>query len=174
MQPKRSAATKSNPNWDVGVWQLFISHTICIIDIHLCRDSSPVRLAEFPGTLFSFSSKIINYDWDGDSLFFLNNDVRNDGFGKLGFYNVPSFLYKEVAPVDRICCYRDATFSPDGTYALFTFQDIRLGEESPILLYYIPLDLLQTNGTLQPLPLPDGFFTRRNDAPMPILHPALR
>ncbi|MCI0551792.1 MAG: WD40 repeat domain-containing serine/threonine protein kinase [Anaerolineae bacterium] len=151
-----------------------LADTIRIIDIHLCRDSAPLRLAEFPGSLFSFSSKIINYDWDGDSLFFLNNDVRNDGFGKLGFYNVPTFLYKEVAPVDRICCYRDAAFSPDGTFALFAFQDIRLGAESPILLYYIPLDLLQTQGTLQPLPLPDGFFTKRNDAPMPILRPAQR
>lgn len=152
----------------------FLADTIRVIDIHLCKDSTPLRLAEFPGSLFSFSSKIVNFDWDGDSLFFLNNDVRNDGFGKLGLYNISNYLYKEVAPIEGYCCYRDATFSPDGTFVLFAFQDIRLGADSPIVLYYISLDLLETRGTPQPISLPEGFFTERNDAPMPVLRPTQR
>ncbi|MDO8755157.1 MAG: protein kinase [Anaerolineales bacterium] len=146
--------------------------TIRILDIHLCGDSEPVRLDDFPGARFAFSKEIKNFDWDGDLLFFLNSNVRNGGFGDMGLYNTFTHKFAKFAPVEGNCCYRDATFSPDGTFVIFAFQDIRLGTDSSINLYYLPADTLSTSRTLEPIVLPDGFFTRRNDAPMPAIRPA--
>lgn len=146
--------------------------TIRIIDIHECDAAKLTKLDDFPLGRFKFNNEIVNFDWDGDLLFFINGNTRNAGFGDLVFYN--GFTHKHELPAlfNRNCCYRDATFSPDGTHVLFAFQDIRLGTESPIQLYYIPADSLATDRELKPLALPEGFFTRRNDAPMPALRPA--
>lgn len=146
--------------------------TLRILDIHLCSASEPIRLDDFPGARFTFSKEITNFDWDGDLLFFMNSNVRNGGFGDMGLYNAFTHKFEKLAPFEGNCCYRDATFSPDGTFVIFAFQDIRLGTESPINLYYLPADSLSTSRALTPLPLPDGFFTRRNDAPMPALRSA--
>jgi len=54
---------------------------------------------------------------------------------------------------------------------LFAFEDI-CQTDKKMSLYYVPLDSLTTGGTLEPMTLPDGFFTRRNDAPMPAFRPA--
>jgi hypothetical protein len=147
---------------------------IRIIDIQKCQEAEPVQLDEFPLGRFTFSNEIIHFAWDGDLLFFMNNNIRNGGFGDLIFYNSFTHKFEKVAPFEGNCCYRDAIFSPDGTYALFAFQDIRLGVESPINLYYLPADSLNTKRILEPLSLPEGFFTRRNDAPMPALRPVQR
>lgn len=146
--------------------------TIRILDIKLCNDSEPARLDDFPGARFAFSKEITNFDWDGDLLFFLNSNVRNGGFGDMGIYNTFTRKFEKLAPFEGNCCYRDATFSPDGTFVIFAFQDIRLGTDSPINLYYVPADSLSTSRAIEPIPLPDGFFTRRNDAPMPSVRPA--
>jgi hypothetical protein len=140
--------------------------TLRILDIHLCNEAEPARVDEFPLGRFPFSGTLVNFDWDGDQLFLMNSNVRNGGFGDLGFYNSSIHKGEKLAPVDGNCCYRDATFSPDGTFVLFAFQDIRL-TDSPIVLYYVPIDALTTGGTLQPMKLPDNFFTKRTDAPMP-------
>ncbi|WKZ36791.1 MAG: protein kinase [Anaerolineales bacterium] len=146
--------------------------TIRIMEIQFCNDADPVRLDDFPLGRFTFSNEIVNYSWDGDLLFFLNGNTRNGGFGDLVFYN--GFTHKQEKPAlfNGNCCYRDASFSPDGTHVIFAFQDIRLGTDSPINLYLIPADSLSTDRDLAPVPLPERFFTRRNDAPMPILRPA--
>ena len=47
-----------------------------------------------------------------------------------------------------------------------------LGEASAVKLYYLRTDALTLGGVLQPLPLPDGFFALREEAPMPALRPA--
>ncbi|HET7144246.1 MAG TPA: WD40 repeat domain-containing serine/threonine protein kinase [Anaerolineales bacterium] len=145
--------------------------TLSILDIHQCNKAEPERLDEFPLNRFPFSTAIVNYDWDGDLLFLMNSNKRNGGFGELAFYNTFTHKSSLPLPIDRNCCYRDATFSPDGTYVLFAFQDIRQ-TDNKISLYYVPLDSLTTGGTLEPMTLPDGFFTRRNDAPMPDFRPA--
>ncbi|MCE9647301.1 MAG: protein kinase [Chloroflexi bacterium] len=144
--------------------------TLRIIDIQQCSKAEPEGLDEFPLDRFPFTN-IVNFDWDGDLLFLMNSNKRNGGFGELAFYN--TFTHKSALPlpIDHNCCYRDATFSPDGSYVLFAFQDIR-NADNKISLYYVPIDSLTTGGTLQPLPLPDGFFTRRNDAPLPAFRPA--
>ncbi len=146
--------------------------TIRIIDIQECDPEKITNLDNFPLGRFKFSNEIVTYDWDGDLLFFINSNIRNAGFGDLFFYNSFTRKFEKPALFDGNCCYRDATFSPDGTHVLFAFQDIRLGTESPIQLYYIPAASISTNRPLTPLPLPEGFFTRRNDAPLPALRPA--
>lgn len=146
--------------------------TIRIMDISKCGDAEPARIDDFPGPWFKFNNEIINFDYDGDMVFFINSGVRNAGFGDLVFYNALTHKSEKAAPYEGNCCYRDAAFSPDGTYVIFAFQDIRLGTESPINLYYIPSDSISTKRILDPLPLPEGFFTKRNDAPMPVLRPA--
>lgn len=148
-----------------------VADTIRIIDIHLCKTSDPIRLDEFPAMRFQFPLEIVSFNWDGDQLFALNSNVRNAGFGNLVFYNTFTHKAESAAPVQGKCCYRDAAFSPDGTYIIFAFQDISLGSKSPIVLYYIPTGSLNTEGALEPVAIPDGFFTRLNDAPLPVFRP---
>ncbi len=145
--------------------------SIRILDISKCSDLPPNLLDDFPNGRFKFSGDITNYDYDGDMLFFINSNRRNGGFGDLVFYNSATHKFLAAAPYEGNCCYRDATFSPDGTYVIFAFQDIRLGGESPTDLYYLPADTLTQPRKLEPLPLPEGFFSRL-DAPMPALRPA--
>ena len=143
---------------------------IRIMDIQKCSDLPPARIDDFPNGRFKFPNDIVNYDYDGDLLFFINSNRRNGGFGDLVFYNSSTHKFEAAAPYEGNCCYRDATFSPDGTYVIFAFQDIRLGGESPTNLYYLPADTLSQSRTLEPMPLPEGFFSR-TDAPMPALRP---
>ncbi len=145
---------------------------IRIIDITKCGDAQPKALDDFPIGRFAFKHTIVDYDYDGDLLFFLNSDVFKGGFGELVFYNSFTHKFQKVNPIQNTCCYRDATFSPDGTHVLFAFQDIRLGEASTVSLYYVRVDALTTGGLMQPIPLPEGFFAQREEAPMPALRPA--
>ncbi len=149
-----------------------IADTLRVIDIQQCKSTAIILLDEFPLGKFPFNNTIVNFDWDGDLLFLMNSNVRNGGFGDLAQYNTFTHKVERPIPIDRNCCYRDAVFSPDGSYVIFAFQDIRLGN-NPIALYYVPLDALLTGGTLTPLPLPDSFFTKRNEAPMPAFRKAL-
>ncbi len=144
---------------------------IRIMDIQQCSDLPPARIDDFPDGRFKFSNDIVNFDYDGDLLFFINSNRRNGGFGDLVFYNSSTHKFEAAAPYEGNCCYRDATFSPDGTYVIFAFQDIRLGGESPTNLYFLPADTLSQTRILEPMPLPEGFFTR-TDAPVPALRPA--
>jgi Tol biopolymer transport system component len=146
--------------------------TIRIIDITQCDKAEPIRLDEFPLGRFDFNDVIENFSWDGDLLFFMNSPKRNGGFGDMLFYNSFTHKFEYFAPYEGNCCYRDPAFSPDGTHVIFAFQDIRLATESPINLYYLPIDALSTQRKLEPLPLPDKFFNLRNDAPVPALRPA--
>lgn len=148
-----------------------VADTVRVLDIHLCKSSEPIRLDEFPAARFEFPLEIVTFDWDGDLLFALNSNKRNGGFGDLVFYNTFTHKAETAAPVEGKCCYRDAAFSPDGTYIIFAFQDINLGIDSPIRLFYIPTGSLTTEGALEPVPLPDGFFTQRNDTPLPVFRP---
>ena len=145
---------------------------IRILDIHKCGDEDPQALDDFPVGRFEFKHTIVDYDYDGDSLFFFNSDGFKGGFGELVFYSSFTHKFQKIFPIENTCCYRDATFSPDGTYVIFAFQDIRLGEASKLKIYYVRVDTLTTGGVLQPLLLPDGFFPLRDEAPMPVLRPA--
>jgi serine/threonine protein kinase len=145
---------------------------IRIVDIQNCEAIDTSISDDFPFGRFPFADEIVNFDWDGDLLFFLNSNVRNNGFGDLVFYSAFTHKADPAAPYEGNCCYRDASFSPDSSYVVFAFQDIRLGSTSPIGLYLIPSDSVTTERKLDPLPLPDGFFSKRDEAPHPILRPA--
>lgn len=145
---------------------------IRIVDVQNCESISASVFDEFPRGRFAFTDEIVNFDWDGDLLFFLNSNIRNNGFGDLFFYSAFTHKAEPAAPYESNCCYRDASFSPDSSHVIFAFQDIRLGSTSPIKLYLIPTDSISTARVLEPLPLPDNFFTERNEAPHPILRPA--
>ena len=149
-----------------------IADSIRILDIQQCSEADPKALDDFPIGRFPFKNTIVDFDWDGDLLFFFNSDLFKGGFGELIFYNTFTHKYEKIFPIENTCCYRDATFSPDGTFVIFAFQDIRLGEASTLSLYYVRVDALTTGGALRPIPLPEGFFTRRDQAPMPVLRPA--
>jgi serine/threonine protein kinase len=145
---------------------------IRIVDVQNCETISASIFDEFPTQRFAFADEIVNFDWDGDLLFFINSNIRNNGFGDLFFYNAFTHKAENAAPFEGNCCYRDASFSPDSSHVIFAFQDIRLGSTSPIKLYLIPTDSVSTSRKLEPLPLPDNFFTERNEAPHPVMRPA--
>ena len=144
---------------------------IRLIDITKCKDATFAKLDEFPIGRFEFGRWIEHFSWNGESLFYLNSSKRNEGFGDLLFYNGDTHKFELQAPYEGNCCYRDASFSPDGSYVIFAFQDIRLGTNSPINLYYLPSDTLSFKRKLEPIPLPDNFFTQRTEKPLPALRP---
>jgi serine/threonine protein kinase len=146
--------------------------TIRVLDISQCSSAPPDRLDDFPGARFEFPNEIANFDWDGDSLFFLNSNIRNGGFGNLISYNMETHKYQKLEPLTG-CCYRDAVFSPDASYVIFAFQDMGLGTQSPIALYYVPYASLTAGGNIEPIEgdLPPEFFTNLREAPWPALRP---
>lgn len=146
--------------------------TIRVLDISKCSSSTPDRLDDFPGARFDFPNEITNFDWDGDKLFFLNSNKRNGGFGNLVGYNMETHKYQKIEPLAG-CCYRDAAFSPDGSYVVFAFQDQGLGTTSPIQLFYVPYASLTAGGKLDPIggDLTPEFFTNSREKPWPALRP---
>jgi len=140
-----------------------IGNTVRIlqVDLQRCSDVNPLVIDEFPGRRFipegyTKYPLIPSYHWDGGSRFLFNTFIRNGGYGALYLYDTSSTQETLLDPVQGKCCYRGATFSPDGTYLLFAFQDIDKGADSRTELYYIPLD---GSGDVAPLRLPLGFFT---------------
>ena len=132
-------------------------------DWERCQKASVVVWDDFPAKHFVPNgyerySVLPSYHWDGNWEFLLNSLIRNQNYGDLYFYNISSKLARKINPIENVCCYGRAAFSPDGTYILLTFQDQRLGSNSRIQLYYIPVDQIGTATAFTPLPLPDLFF----------------
>ncbi len=118
------------------------------------------------------SPAIHNFAWDGYFLFAFNTLVRSNGFGHLYIYNMDLHKARSmVNPIEGKCCYRDAHWSPDGSYLLFAFQDMQAGANSPILLYYIPYGSIGTGVSYTPLPLPA--INDPKEIPYPVLRLAL-
>ena len=146
-----------------------------LVDITNCS-ARPAPSDEFPSTRFRMGNitRLSTFAWDGYFNFAMNPMERNEGFGSLYFYN--SDLHKPAAsnnPIDGMCCYRDPSFSPDGSYLAFAFQDIRLGAASRTELYYVPVGTLFTGLSYTPIPLPEGFFSNVKESPQPVAHPAV-
>jgi dipeptidyl aminopeptidase/acylaminoacyl peptidase len=148
-----------------------------VLDVSQCI-ASPRRLDEFPASRFTITTYNDNplirpLGWDGVFNFVMTGYTRNGGFGDLYFYNYDLHRAQiKINPIDGACCYRDPSFSPDGSYVIFAFQDIRQGAQGQIQIYYIPYGTLGTGLKYQPLPLPADFFTNPKESPQPILHPA--
>jgi len=142
------------------------------VDLPNCDTMGPVRIDRIPGSHFNFDSastkRITSFDWNGDSLFLVNDAIRNDGFGDLYIYDSKVREGRKINPIDGICCYRDARWSPDGTYILFVFQKF---DSDVIELYYVKYSDIEDGQTLTPVALPSEFLTQR-DKPQPAIRPA--
>jgi hypothetical protein len=113
----------------------------------------------------------LNFGWNGSGLFVLNGIIRNEGYGDLYVFNMELFRADlEINPIGGNCCYRDAQFSPDGSYLAFAYQEI--SSLNKILLYYIPYGSIGTGARFDPIPLPDDFFPSRTESPQPVMRPA--
>ena len=152
--------------------------TIRIVDISNCINGVFDRIDEFPAQRFTMSSynsgapTIPSFDWDGGDLYLLNTDKRNDGFGYWYSYNERTHKSVQLDPAQTTCCYRDAHWSPDGSRLMVAFQDIRLGADAPIELYYLVYGTLEAGGTYTPIKMPEGFFANRKESPQFALRPA--
>jgi hypothetical protein len=146
-----------------------------LIPIDRCIPN-PRALDNFPPPRFKMDGYdnnplIQNYDYDGISLFALNSNVRNNGFGNLYLYNTELHKANEkVNPIDDTCCYRDPHWSPDGNHLILAYQDYLGGANSETLLYLIPVGSIGTGAQYEPLPLPA--ITDPRERPYPILRPA--
>jgi serine/threonine-protein kinase len=141
------------------------------LDISNCDTTGPVRLDVIPGLHIDFDSastkRIGSFDWNRDNLFLLNDSIRNDGFGDLYIYNSDTEMSEKINPIDGVCCYRDARWSPDGRYILFVFQRF---DSNDVGLYFVPLSDWENGEPLTPIELPGEFITQR-DKPQPALRP---
>ncbi|GAB4462519.1 MAG: hypothetical protein Kow0070_21630 [Anaerolineales bacterium] len=153
-----------------------IGNTIRIlqVDLQRCQAVDPLVIDEFPGRHFvpegyTNYPLIPSYHWDGNSRFLFNTFIRNGGYGALYLYDTSTTQETLLNPVQGKCCYRGATFSPDGAYILFAFQDISKGADSRTELYYIPLT---ARDNIAPLRLPLGFFTDLRENILFALRPA--
>ena len=147
--------------------------SLLYVDILNCANTGPTRVDKFPGLHFVFfnkesTRKITAYHWDGDHRFLLNDSVRNDGFGDLYLYDSAAQQEMILNPMNGECCYRDATWSPDGKYILFVFQRF---DSSDVGIYYVAYADLQSGRTFTPIELPTGFFPTSRDKPQPVLRP---
>lgn len=146
---------------------------INILDFSQCT-ASPALVKEILPTYFLFTlqgyydhPEINNLSWNGNDQLLLNSQINNGGFGDLQLYNLDQNQSQELAP-NGSCCYRDAHWSPDGTYLFYSYQPEAGGE---ISLYYAPSsELSQSGKTMASLALPADFLTSGLES----LQPALR
>jgi serine/threonine-protein kinase len=152
------------------------SDQVGVLNIQDCTPATIDLLDTFPGTRFNppgYQTRLMpDFDWDGFNQFIFNTSKRNGGWGELHIYNWETHKPTlTVNPIDKKCCYRDARWSPDGTYLLFAFQDEGLADRAQTLLYYVPFGGIGAGATMSPIPLPDGFFKNPKEAPQPALRP---
>lgn len=142
------------------------------VDIPNCDTVGPVRVAKIPGIRIDFSGdstkRITSYDWDGDHLFLLNDNIRNDGFGDLYQYDSQARMGEKINPINGLCCYRDARWSPDKKYIFFVFQ--RLGT-TELQFYYGPVADLGKSESWVPIQDIDTLFSTPREKPQPALRP---
>jgi serine/threonine-protein kinase len=161
-----------------GVEQGKLVDLIEVLDISNC-EFGPQRQDEFPATRFQVANyasnpNFENFTWDGEFLFsFVGGTLRNGGFADIYLYNTQSHKGQKLNPVGNgTCCYRDPSWSPDGRYLAFAFQDITLGLNNVTQIYVVQSGTFGTGATYTPIPIPDGFFSNRKDHPQPVLRPA--
>src|SRR5258706_10776480 len=152
-----------------------LSEQISVADITACKPELIRSRDNFPGTRFTPISyqnhELPDFDWDGMDQFTLNSNRRNNGWGELYIYNWKTHKGVQQTPMGS-CCYRDARWSPDGTYLLFEFQDLSVGPEAPTKLYYVSVGELGAGTNFVPLALPNGFFKNPKEGVQAALRPA--
>jgi serine/threonine protein kinase len=160
----------------IGRW---LGETIRVIgvDWEQCQDVPVVTWDEFPAdhfvpdgyTRYPF---LPSYHWDGKRTFVFNTLKRHRNYGELYLYDSITNKERKINPIAEVCCYGSAAFSPDGSYILLVFQDLRLGDKSKNRLYYLPIDQLGTGTESIPFSLPGVFFEDLDENIQLALHPA--
>ena len=96
---------------------------VSILDFNQCA-ASPQLVKDILPTHFLFTLRgyfdhpeITSLSWNGNDQLLLNGYVK-EGFGDLQLYNLAMDQSQELAP-NGSCCYRDAHWSPDGTYLFY-------------------------------------------------------
>ena len=155
------------------------SDVVAVFPIDTCFPNNYAAFdVQFPPPHFTYPGydkipSIQDLGFDGNSLFVFHGTTRNDGFGDLHLFNMDKFVFSEgINPINDTCCYRDAEFSPDGSFLVFAYQNITLGQASTTQLYYIPFGSIGTGASYEPLPLPE--ITDPKERPQPVLRPATR
>lgn len=153
------------------------SDQVSVLNIQDCTPATIDLIDTFPGTRFNppgYQTRLMpDFDWDGFNQFIFNTSKRNGGWGELHIYNWETHKPTlSVNPIDKKCCYRDARWSPDGTYLLFAFQDEGLADRAQTLVYYVPYGGIEAGANMSPIPLPEGFFKNPKEALQPALRPA--
>jgi len=153
------------------------SDQVSVLNIQDCTPAKIHILDTFPGTRFEVpgfqGGLMTDFDWDGFNQFIFNTSRRNNGWGELHIYNWETHKPTlTVNPIGKRCCYRDARWSPDGTYLLFAFQDEGLADAAQTTLYYVPYGDIGAGANLTPIKLPEGFFKNPKEAPQSALRPA--
>jgi len=149
---------------------------IRIVDISTCNPQKLFPADEFPGTRFvpeGYGTRAVlsDFDWDGHFVFLMNTSNRNN-WGYLYTYTGELRRGTQENPIASSksrCCYRDARWSPDGSYIFFAFSN-KDNPGSPIELYYVPVGSFRSGGDFKPIPLPADFFKDPREAPQPALH----
>ena len=142
-------------------------------DISSCQYTD--LLDEFPASRFdidgySKTPYIQNFGYDGIYLFAMNSYARNDGYGNLYLYNTHEYRAEsKINPINGTCCYRDSAFSPDGRYLIFAYQPFEAGAKTQ--LYLAQVASLATGGKIEPIPLPETFFSDPKVKPQPVFRP---
>lgn len=147
-----------------------------IVDISNCASIQLYGLDTFPAVRFTMSGYkdvplIPSYDWDGERLFLLNSQVRNEVYGYLYAYNTETYTADLLDPLKTGCCYTGALWSEDGSHVFFSYQNMTLGANSKNLLYFVPYGMMNTGAAFTPIPLPDGFLAKAGDHPEAALRP---
>ncbi|HEY3312422.1 MAG TPA: protein kinase [Anaerolineales bacterium] len=152
---------------------------IRVTNISSCNPQKLSIQDEFPGARFTpegFNTNPLlpDFDWDGTFLFLMNTYDRNNGWGYLYLYSGElhsGFQENPISGSRSRCCYRDARWSPDGSYIFFAFQNKDISNAAQ-QFYYVPAEDIRSGAALTPIPMPEGFFTNPREAPQPALHPA--
>ena len=157
-----------------------VGDTIRVIQLNKerCQEVASLIWDEFPADRFVPEGYerypiLPSYDWDGDQQFLFNSFIRNKGYGELYLYDMAEGTARKINPVDRVCCYGNAVFSPDGTHILLVFQDVRRGDRSENTLYYIPIDQIGTGTEFSAMRLPPLFFRDLRETIQLAVRPAL-
>jgi serine/threonine-protein kinase len=149
---------------------------IVVLDVSHCSWGAQ-RVIDFPAEWFDISGYnnnpiIQTFGWDGLDLFVLNGYVRNDGFGDLYVFNMNLHQAQlKLNPINNSCCYRDPSWSPDGSHLLVAYQDYNTsGPTAVIKLYLIQFGTINSGVQYEPLNIP--LITNPREKPMAILRPA--
>ena len=156
-------------------------NTILIMDLDLirCKEVDPFITDEIPGRQFTPQGYekfplLPSYHWDGDHRILFNTFIRNAVYGQLYVYDTATGIETKLNPINNVCCYQSAAFSPDGTYVLLAFQDERRGADSETQLYYLPIDQIGTGATFTPIKLPLYLFPDSREDIEVALRPSVR